>query len=68
MRTGLGWWRHLHNTRPGLHVIPAKAGIHSASPHECPGYELDSRFRGNDVGSVPEAGSNDATTQGRVVS
>jgi hypothetical protein len=31
------------------HVIPAKAGIHSESLKECAGYELDSRFRGNDV-------------------
>ena len=29
-------------------VIPAKAGIHSASLRKCAVYELDSRFRGND--------------------
>jgi hypothetical protein len=29
-------------------VIPAKAGIHVASPRKWPVYGLDSRFRGND--------------------
>ena len=32
-----------------LHVIPAKAGMHSASLQKCVDHELDSRFRGNDV-------------------
>ena len=35
--------------RPSPHVIPAKAGIHSASLPEFAAYRLDSRFRGNDV-------------------
>jgi len=30
------------------HVIPAKAGIHSAKARECAIDGLDSRFRGND--------------------
>jgi len=34
---------------PSLHVIPAKAGIHSASLQERAAYELDSRLRGNDL-------------------
>ena len=49
--------------RPSLHVIPAKARIHCASLQECPDYELDSRFRGNDVRLVSYAGSNDAATR-----
>ena len=58
----IGWWHHLQNTRRSLHVIPAKAGIQSRNLQECGGYELDSRFRGNDVGLVREAGSKAATT------
>jgi hypothetical protein len=46
---------------PGA-VIPAKAGIYSASPWKCAAEGLDSRFRGNDHcferGPIP----NDTTT------
>ena len=47
--------------RPSRHVIPAKAGIHSATLREFAAYKLDSRFRGNDVSVVGNEGSNDAT-------
>jgi len=44
-------------------VIPAKAGIHSASHWKCAAAGLDSRFRGNDQcfksGAIPNA----ATTE-----
>ncbi len=52
---------------PGA-VIPAKAGIHSASHWKCAADGLDSRLRGNDRcferGPIP----NDTTTRPRVVS
>ena len=48
--------------RSNPHVIPAKAGIHFAGLLECADYELDSRFRGNDVGVLTNAGSKGATT------
>jgi hypothetical protein len=47
--------------RPSLYVIPAKAGIHSASLPEFGACKLDSRFRGNDTWLVRNAGPNDAT-------
>jgi hypothetical protein len=38
------------------HVIPAKAGIHSLTNRLPELYEVDSRFRGNDVRSgAPES-------------
>jgi hypothetical protein len=48
-----GWWRAgsgvICETRAlQAAVIPAKAGIHSASLRKCAVYGLDSRFRGND--------------------
>jgi hypothetical protein len=43
-------------------VIPAKAGIHSASLREWADCGLDSRFRGNDGGFVGHAAPNDTNT------
>jgi hypothetical protein len=43
-------------------VIPAKAGIHSASLGKCAVHALDSRFRGNDRRFVRDDIPNDTTT------
>jgi hypothetical protein len=44
------------------HVIPAKARIHPAILCGRNAYDLDSRFRGNDVWAVTSEAANDATT------
>ena len=44
-------------------VIPAKAGIHSASLRKCALDELDSRFRGNDWRFERDPIPNDTYTQ-----
>src|SRR5437016_1012265 len=49
-------------------VIPAKAGIHSASHWKCTAEGLDSRFRGNDRCFERDPIPNDATIVPRAMS
>jgi len=45
-------------------VIPAEAGIHTASHWKCAADALDSRFRGNDLYFERDPIPNDTTTPG----